>query len=143
MPSDSSHLCSTGSTAGVVFTGDGERLDWDAVSEAVLVEYVLFMADVVFKALCVDVALLDEDVLDPGGVVLVEEDWEAVRDDWDAVVVPLPRLFLNGEETTLQNTITWIEHIIWIIYCHWKLNLIPLYRILVEMYYLYSFCTYC
>ena len=39
-----------------------------------LVEYVLFMADVVLKALCVDVALLDEDVLDPGGVVLVEED---------------------------------------------------------------------
>ena len=27
VPSDSSHLCSTGSTAGVVFTGDGERLD--------------------------------------------------------------------------------------------------------------------
>ena len=26
VPSDSSHLCSTGSTAGVVLTGDGDRL---------------------------------------------------------------------------------------------------------------------
>ena len=39
-----------------------------------LEEYVLFMAEVVFKALCVDVVLLDEDVRDPGGVVLDEED---------------------------------------------------------------------
>ena len=50
----------------------------------------------------VDVLLLAEDVLDPGGVVLDEEDWEAVLDvDCDMFVVPLPRLFLNGEETAL------------------------------------------
>ena len=51
----------------------------------------------------VDVLLLAEDVLDPGGVVLDEEDWEAVLDvDCDMFVVPLPRLFLSGEETALQ-----------------------------------------
>ena len=38
VPSDSSHLCSTGSTAGVVLTGEGERGGSDdAMADVVLV----------------------------------------------------------------------------------------------------------
>jgi hypothetical protein len=52
-----------------------------------------------FKALCVDVLLLEDDSLDPGGVVLYEDDCEAVLEDITAA--PRPRLFLFGEETLL------------------------------------------
>ena len=41
--------------------------------------------------------LLEDDALDPGGVVLDEDDCEAVRED--VAVAPRPRLFLIGEET--------------------------------------------
>lgn len=56
-----------------------------------------------FKALCVDVVLLDEEALDPSGVVLDEEDCEAVLED--VAAVPLPLLFLKGEDTVLKKHI--------------------------------------
>ena len=47
-----------------------------------------------------DVLLLEDDALDPGGVALGEEECEVVRDE--VAVAPRPRLFLMGEETLLQ-----------------------------------------
>ena len=58
------------------------------------------MFECLFKALCVDVLLLEDDSLDPGGVVLDEDDCEAVLED--IAVAPRPRLFLFGEETLLK-----------------------------------------
>ena len=58
------------------------------------------MVEWLFKALRVDVLLLEDDALDPGGVALGEEECEVVRDE--VAVAPRPRLFLMGEETLLQ-----------------------------------------
>ena len=78
-------------------TGEGEHLCCVPIAE--LLECVLFTAEAVFKALCVDVVLLEDDALDPGGVGREEEDWEAFL--VDAAALPLARLFLIGEETEL------------------------------------------
>ena len=79
-------------------TGEGEHLC--CVPIGALLECVLFTAEAVFKALCVDVVLLEDDALDPGGVGREEEDWEACL--VDAAALPLARLFLIGEETELR-----------------------------------------
>ena len=54
--------------------------------------------------------LLEDDSLDPGGVVLDEDDCEAVLED--VAAVPLPRLFLKGDDTVLKEHIIYVDLIV-------------------------------